>query len=48
MCVAQLTRGGGNGLFLRLQLGEKRRALLLLLANRALFSGDIGLNRLEL
>jgi hypothetical protein len=45
---AKLTRGGGDGLILRFQLGEQRGTLLLLLAYCALFSGNIGLNRLQL
>ncbi|GAB7443107.1 hypothetical protein OUHCRE11_22790 [Enterobacter asburiae] len=40
----KFSRGGGDRLFLLLKLGEQGGALLLLLAYRALFGGDIGLN----
>jgi hypothetical protein len=41
---AQFAGGGGDGLFLRFELGEQACALLLLLLNRPLLGGDIGLN----
>jgi hypothetical protein len=44
----QLAGGSGDGLLLRFQLREQACALLLLLANRALFGGDIGLDGFEL
>jgi len=40
LCFTQLTRGGGNGLFLLFKLGEQGGALLLLLTYRTLFGGD--------
>ncbi|GAB7404013.1 hypothetical protein OUHCRE4_31830 [Enterobacter hormaechei subsp. steigerwaltii] len=48
LCFTQLTRGGGNGLFLLFKLGEQGGALLLLLTYRTLFGGDIGLNGFKL
>ncbi|BBM23627.1 hypothetical protein FJMB80055_39800 [Enterobacter hormaechei] len=48
LCFTQLTRGGGNSLFLLFKLGKQGRALLLLLAYHTLFGGDIGLNGFEL
>ncbi|GAB7453628.1 hypothetical protein OUHCRE13_32540 [Enterobacter roggenkampii] len=44
----EFTRGSGDGLFLLLKLGEQGGALLLLLAYRTLFGGDIGLNGFQL
>ncbi len=46
--VAQLAAGLGDGFFLLTQLILQRAALLLLLAYRTLFGGDIGLNGFQL
>lgn len=43
---AEFAGCGGDRLFLRFELGKQARALLLLLLNRPLLRGDIGLNRL--
>lgn len=44
----EFSRGGGDRLFLLLKLGKQGGALLLLLAYRTLFGGDIGLNGFQL
>ena len=48
LSLAKRAGGGGDGLLLGLKLGEQGGALLLLLAYRALFGGDIGLNGFQL